>query len=350
MNLKNLWLLVASTAVAFVAGIAIVSYWMVPNPQLEFRGGNFLAFDPEIGMVATPSHYTKRVDGPTPNRGPLIYDIYTDDRSARVDGPEKQKSPEHVDMLAIGCSFTFGHPIQNRDTYSSRLARDLGVTVSDFALPSYGTTESLLMLRRNRDLAPKVVIYGFITAHLDRNILACASSYHPFCLDVAHVDWDEAGRPGIVPPTSNGVQRVYQHMTGPSLNPVTWLSHGVDVIYGKLLLAKDNDHALSREKREEAFAFLFAELQRTVKEMGAELLVVHIPQTYEAPPPELMHHLNGARFLDVAPALKRHHDAGGAALQVVDDGHPNEVAHGIIASEIAGYLRREGLAVPGTAK
>jgi hypothetical protein len=199
------------------------------------------------------------------------------------------------------------------------------------------------MLKRNRGLSPRLVIYGFISAHLDRNVLACAPSYHPFCLDVAHVDWDAAGRPEIVPPSSNGVRRVYQHLTGPSLDPVTWLGHGIDVLQGKIELARDNAHTPDAARREEAFAFLFGQLQRTVKDMGAELLVVHIPTRYEAPPPELLHHLGDARFLDVSPALNRYRAAGGAPLHVVDDGHPNETAHGIIATEVAAYIKREGL-------
>ena len=73
-------------------------------------------FDPEIGIVPKPNARTHRIDGPTPNRGPLVYDIYTDDRGARVDTPG-QNSPGNVDMMVIGCSFTFGHPIQNPDTY-----------------------------------------------------------------------------------------------------------------------------------------------------------------------------------------------------------------------------------------
>ena len=42
------------------------------------------------------------------------------------------------------------------------------------------------------------------------------------------------------------------------------------------------------------------------------------------------------------PAFERHRDPG-EQLYVVDDGHPNEAAHAIIAGEIERYVKRGGL-------
>jgi hypothetical protein len=313
----------------------------VPNPQQVTEGGGFATFDPEIGMVPKPNAKTHRVDGPTANRGPLAYDVYTDDRGARVDGAG-QKSPDRIDMMVIGCSFTFGHPIQNPDTYAARLRRGLGVSVSNFALPGYGTTQSLLMLKRNRDLKPKLVVYGFITAHLDRNVLACAPSYHPFCLDVSHVAWDAAGKPRVAPAWSDGVRRAQQHVDGWSYNPVTWLTHGIDVIRGRLEKSWDDGHFPTPARREEAFAFELHDMQHSVADMGAELIVVYIPWRYEPAPPELIRAIGKTRLLDLTSAFERHR-AAGEELYVVDDGHPNAAAHAIIAEEIERYIRRERL-------
>jgi len=41
-------------------------------------------------------------------------------------------------------------------------------------------------------------------------------------------------------------------------------------------------------------------------------------------------------------AFERHR-AADKQLYVVDDGHPNEAAHGIIADEIGRYIKRERL-------
>jgi hypothetical protein len=341
MDLRNVALAAGSTVLAALVGLWIAAYATVPNPQLVTQGSGFVAFDPEIGMVPKPNARTHRIDGPTPNRGPLVYDIYTDDRGARVDTPG-QKSPSNVDMMVIGCSFTFGHPIQNPDTYAAHLRRDLGVSVSNFALVGYGTTQSLQMLKRNRDLKPKLVVYGFITAHLDRNVMACAPSYHPFCLDVSHVAWDEAGKPRLEPPRSDGVSRAQEHLDRDYYNPAIWLTHGVDVIQGRLEKSWDDDHFPTMARREEAFAFQLHDMQRTVADMGAQLLVVYIPWRYEPAPPELARAIGKTRLLDLTLAFERHRDAG-EQLYVVDDGHPNEAAHAIIADEIERYTRREGL-------
>jgi hypothetical protein len=342
MDLRNASLAAGTTLLAALAGIWVAAYLTVPNPQLVTEGGGFVVFDPEIGMVPPPNAHTRRVDGPTDNRPPLVYDIYTDDRGARVDGPG-QRSPAHIDLMTIGCSFTWGHPLNNADTYAARLRRELGVSVSNFAMSAYGTTQSLQMLQRNRDLAPKLVIYGFITAHLDRNVLACAPTYHPFCLDVSHVAWGETGRPRIEPPFSNGVRRFQQHLDRDYMNPAIWLTHGVDVIFGRLEQAWYYDRIPDNAKREEALAFLLRDMERTVTDMGSELLVVYIPFNFEPAPPELARVIGKTRLLDLAPSFERHRKAGGAPLYVVDDFHPNPAAHALIGDEIARYIRREHL-------
>jgi hypothetical protein len=294
-------------------------------------------------MVPRPSGHTKQVFGPTAGRGPLVNEIYTDGRGARVEGPAEQGRTGPAPIVTLGCSFTWGHGVGGAETYSSRLGRELGVPVSSFAMASYGTTQPLQLLKRNRDLKPRLVVYGFIYAHLDRNVLSCAPSYLPFCLDVAHVGWDEAGKPRVEPPSSDGVRRLQRHIKGDYLNPVTFISHGIDVTMGRVELVRSNHRFPDLARREEAFVFLLADLKRTVAEMGAELLVVHIPTKYEAAPPELVRAIGTTRFIDMTPVFNRHKDSGGPALHIVDDGHPNPLAHSMIADEIARYVRRERL-------
>ena len=343
MDVRNIALTTAATLLALVAGIAVAGYLTVPNPQLVIEGGDFIAFDPEVGMVARPSHHARRIEGATPNRPPLIYDIYTDDRGARVDGPTRQMSPARAEIVTIGCSFSFGHPIANEDTYAARVGRDLGVANSNFALVGYGTTQSLLMLKRNRDLAPKLVIYGFIDTHIDRNVEACAPAYHPFCMDVAHVGWDDGGPPRIVPPLSDGVSRAHVHLAGDYLTPWTWLAHGVDVIWGRLEYAWYRSRIPDHTRKEEAFNFLMRGLEKTVADMGATLLVVYIPANYQAAPAQLARNIGSTRLLDLTAVFVRDREAGGEPLYVVDDGHPTAHAHALIAEEIERYIRREGL-------
>ncbi len=347
MELRSLALAVGFTVASVVAGIWVAAYLTVPNPQMAIEGGNFLAFDPEIGVIARPSHHARRTEGATPNRPALSYDIYTDERGARVDGPAQQRSPGISQIVTVGCSFTWGQPIESHDTYASTVARELGASNENLALAGYATTQSLLMLRRNRDLKPRLVIYGFIYAHLDRNVEACGPTYHPFCMGVSHVAWDADGKPYIAPPLSDGARRAYDHLMGAGWNPLAWLAHGLDVIRGRIEYAWYRSRIPDRSWGEKAFAYLLDEMRRDVADMGAELLVVYIPTGHEPAPPELGRHIGTTRLLDLTEVFERHRREGGAPLYVVDDGHPNEVAHALIAREITRYVRENRLLPAG---
>jgi hypothetical protein len=116
----------------------------------------------------------------------LRYDLYTDSRGARVSRPGEQ-TPGQIDILFIGDSFTWGHGVQNEQTFAAKTANALGLAGANLAMGSYGGPQALQMLRRHRDPRPKLVILAVISDTPRRNISACASSYFPFCLDGSHV-------------------------------------------------------------------------------------------------------------------------------------------------------------------
>lgn len=338
---KTVLLVLVSTAASLLVGIAIASYLTVPRIPLASEGDRLLVFDPEIGATANPSSHARRIYPAVADRQPFAFDIYTDDRGARVDGPG-QRSPGQVDVLTIGDSFTWGYALANEETYARRLARELGTNVSNFAMAAYGTTQSLQILQRNGDLAPKLVVYGIIAHHFERNVSACLPSYYPFCFNASHVTWNEAGEPQIGRPESNGVRRFQRHLAGDFTNPVTWLSHGVDVIRGRIEYGRAAYSTPSDEKKEEALAFLLREMNRSAEEMGAELLVVYLPTNYYSAPEALPRVVGDIRLLDLTEAFQRE-KANGANLYIVGDGHPNQAAHELISQEIAKYVRDNGL-------
>src|SRR6185503_13773498 len=156
-------------------------------------------------------------------------------------------------------------------------------SVANFALASYGTTQSLQILERNLDLRPRLVVYGIIAHHFERSVWPCAPSYYEFCLDVSHVSWDDARQPYIALPFSDGVRR----------------------------------------------------------------LLVFRPTNYYGPPAALPGIIdkvgNGIRYLDLTPAFERNRREGGPNPYIVGDGHPGVAGHALIAAEIAKYVQREGL-------
>ena len=339
---KTVALVLVSTAVSLLAGIAIASYLTVPRIPLLSEGDMLLVFDPEIGARANPSSHAKRIYPAVRDRKTFAFDIYTDDRGARVDGPG-QRSPAQVDVMVLGDSFTWGYALANEETWARHLSRELEASVSNFAMAAYGTTQSLQILRRNGDLAPKLIVYGIIAHHFERNVMPCLPSYYPFCFSASHVVWNDAGKPSIAPPSSDGVRRFQQHLSGDFTNPVTWLSHGIDVIrgrieYGRAAYSTPDDDA----KKEEALAFLLREMERSASEIGAKLLVVYLPTNYYSAPQGLQRVIGDIRLLDLTEAFQRERDKG-ANLYIVGDGHPNQDAHKLISREIAKYVRDNGL-------
>lgn len=342
---KSFLLAVGSTLFATLVGFWVAAYWTVWPAAMSSRGDSMIIYDPEIGMVANRSAYTHRDYPAIGERLHFAYDVYTDDRGARVDKPGL-KSPAHVDIVSLGDSFGWAHGLQNQDSYTSIVSRDLGMSASNFALAAYGSQESLQVLRRNRDLTPKLVIHEVIAHHYWRNVSPCAPSLYAFCLDVSHVAFDAQGKPFLAPPNSNGVYRLETHMRRDWGNPVKWLSHGGDVIYGRVYQAWAEGHMPDDKGQAEAMAYLLREMKRTTDEIGAELLVVFPSTNYYGPPetlPGIAQSL-GIRFLDTTEAFRRHRDAGKPSPYIQGDGHPNEVGHALIAREIEDYLRREKLA------
>lgn len=334
---KTLLLVLVSTAASVLAGIAIAAYLTIPSIPLVSEGDRLLVFDPEIGARANPSSHARRIYPAVRDRQTFAFDIFTDDRGARVDGPG-QRSPAQVDILVVGDSFSWGYALSNPETYSRHLARELGTGVSNFAMAAYGTTQSLQMLRRNGDLAPKLIVYGIIAHHIERNVMPCLPSYYPFCFDASHVTWNAAREPYIAPPQSNGVRRFQRHLSGDYTNPVTWLTHGVDVIRGRIEYAEATYSTPSDQRKEEALGFLLRNMEKSAAAIGAKLLVVYLPTNYYSAPEALPRVIGDIRLLDLTQAFQRERDKG-ANLYIVGDGHPNRAAHELIAREIAKYVR-----------
>lgn len=344
--MKNLVLALASTAITLLVGIEVSAYLTVWPPAMSAVGDGTTVYDPEIGVVARPSAHTRHVYPAIADRAAFAFDIDTNDRGARVDGPG-QRSARQYDIMTVGDSFTWAYALANPDSYAARLGRELGASVANFALASYGTTQSLQILERNLDLKPRLVVYGIIAHHFERNVWPCAPSYYEFCLDVSHVSWDDADRPYIAPPFSNGVRRLQVHQAGDYRSPVRWLAHGADVIFGRLYYAWSRYREPDDAKKAEAMQFLLHRMNRAVAASGAQLLVVFLPTNYYGPPaalPGIVDKVgNGIRYLDLTPAFERNRREGGPNPYIVGDGHPGVAGHALIAAEIAKYVRREGL-------
>jgi lysophospholipase L1-like esterase len=342
--LKNaiFWLLsLLLPLIAAAVGIEVVSYRTIPPLQLTVEGDALNVYDPEIGLVPSPHASSKRVELWPDGKPKLEYHIYTDQRGARVDRPGLVTS-DHMDALFIGDSFTWGAGVEAQDTFADGVASRLGISVLNLSFGGYGTLQALQLLQRNRDLTPRVIVYTVIADHMRRNLAACTSSYYPFCFDDSHVAWVN-GAPKIVAPLSNGPRRFLLHVEAQrhGLWPHVWVAHGLDVIFGRILLARDDTHDPAKQSL--AMKFLLDQMAATAKSMRAELLVVYVP-LYVAgmdlkPAPLAVVEATSAlhvQLLDLTPTF-RQHDA--SSLIIPNDGHPNVAGHALIADKIAEALR-----------
>jgi hypothetical protein len=344
--MKSLILVLVSATIALVLGVWVTAYLTVWPPATSSVGPGIAVYDREIGLVPRPSAHTRRIYPAIADRSAFEFDVYTDDRGARVDGPGR-RSAQRYDLMTVGDSFTWGYALANKDSYAAKLGREVGASVTNLAMASYGTTQSLQLLERNLDLKPRLVVYGIIAHHFERNVWSCAPSYYEFCLDVSRVAWNGDGKPYIAPPFSNGVRRLHVHRTRDYQSPVRWLTHGADVIFGRLYLAWSRQREPGDAKKAEAVQFLLQRMNRAVAASGARLLVVFLPTNYYGPPaplPGIIEKVgNGIRFLDITPAFERNKKKRGPNPYIVGDGHPSLAGHALIAGEIAKYVKQEGL-------
>ena len=306
--------------------------------------------DEEMGYVPIRNGATVRRH----DRAGLVYHVFTSDRRARVNA-RFERTPPTVDLLILGCSFSWGHGVESEDTYGQVLARRRGATVANLAFSAWGTVQAVQMLERNRDLAPHVVIYGFMADHLKRNLMACAPAYGPLCLPFAHVSFGDGGQPQLARPD-------------PSLfeaNRRFWQSFFFTKSMGarQVLAAAQVDwirlrtyHPAPRvdeAAQAQALEYLLRSLGAASHDAGSTLVIVNLPylepgQTPPAPP-ALLHAAqalreSGVEFLDLAPAVKAYYrDPRRPSLRFARDRHPDPAAHRLFAAAIDAFLDARGL-------
>jgi hypothetical protein len=329
----------AALAAAVLVANAYFAYWTIPPLLPLFEGDPLFVFDPEIGYVARPNSSSKWT---VPSAG-IRYSVHTDGRGARVAASTPAK-PSRVDILFLGDSFTWGYGVEHGQTYAAKTIRNLGGDGVNLALPSYGTTQSLLTLQRHRDLAPKLAIFPITRDHLWRNVSPCARSAYPFCLDTAHVALGREGRLYIAPPWSDGVSRFMLQMrwerTG--LDPLTWITHSADVTVARFRYSRADFIASDADLQRVALEYLIEHMAATAAEMKVRLLLVFIPDQSMAPTPEGLGPLAkrlGLPFLDLTAAFAELDPATRQALYIPGDGHPSAAGHALIAREITAFAR-----------
>ena len=339
-----------SAGVAAVAA-ALNAYRYYRAHQSNVVGPSFIMEDGLVGYVQRPHIHNRYTSPPA-------YDVYTDDLGARVARPGV-RSPRKVDLLALGDSFTWGHGVQDESTYLKRLARAKGLTASNVALASYGLTTSYLSFRKFSFLQPRIVIFGFIEDNITRALQPCAPSLSPYCRAVPFVDFDASGTPFLHPPEYRSAD-YYRYMQDVIMDHAFGWK---DIVWGfkrdRLILAGNDRDGINRRyvrnvndaaARQKAVEFIVASLVKDVRDHHAALVLVHIPSMSAVTPLP-------SEFASIMPKWVDNDrvflvdTAGTFAAFVTDhgtrplmaggvDAHPSEIAHEMIAREIAPVIDR----------
>ena len=344
--------LTAAACIGLLAGYYALRVRAYSSLDLVLEGDFPIEADDEIGFVPIRNGSTLRRH---PGIG-LSYHLFTSDRRARVSAAG-EPTPSKVDLLTIGCSFSWGHGVENPETYTALIGRRTGMRVANLAFASYGTVQAVQMLERNLDLRPRVVVYGLIQDHVKRNLSSCAPTYGPACLPVAWVDFDAGGRPFLHPPDREAYafnRRFWDafFFRGPWAQR---LAVAVEADARRIAGGSDH-HADDPPHRQAAAVYLLRRMRAVAAQCGAHLVIVYIPYLERGqtnpPPPALATGLRsvtgeGVTILDLAPVVARYYeDPARPLLRFELDAHPNAAAHALIAAELEGVLRRRGLVSP----
>jgi hypothetical protein len=291
-------------------------------------------------------------------RAGLEYHVFTSDRRARVSRRGERTAPE-VGLLTVGDSFSWGHGVENEDTYTARLAQRWGVPAANLAFSAYGSVQSLQMLQRSLDLRPRLIVYGFIADHMKRNVSPCAPAYGPLCLPVSYMGIGTGGAPVLRRPDLGlfAANRRFwdEFFFAKSIGPrQVWAAAEAEWIrFARTPRPEAPDDPAMRERILER---LIGEMAGAAASAGARLVILNIPYferggtgAMPAPLRDALVRVSAPNLavLDLAPVVERYYARPSAPLLRFDrDRHPNAAAHALIADAVDAFVRDRGLLSP----
>src|SRR5262249_1925771 len=142
------WALMVGGTIAVSALLAVLYFGYqgaaLPRVAFRFAGDWLMERDDEMGFTPVRNAATTIQHLDTDQ----WFHIFNDGRGARVNAPG-ERTPEHVDVMAVGCSFTWGAGVESEDSYPQQLGRMLGASVANFGMGSYGSVQAFQSLVRN---------------------------------------------------------------------------------------------------------------------------------------------------------------------------------------------------------
>ena len=173
------------------------------------------------------------------------------------------KGPGTTRILVLGDSFTFGEDVGDDETYSHQLEALLpGAEVINLGVHGYGHDQMLLYLRQEGiRYRPDIVILGFLTGDMERNVLSFRDYAKPrFVLDGGKL----VLRNSPVPPPADMAAAEKWRPKVADLLTMLWLRY------------RWKSGAISEETRQLTLAIL-DELKSTIEAAGARPAFAYLP-------------------------------------------------------------------------
>jgi hypothetical protein len=303
----------------------------------------FLGFRPyehtDFKVVSQPPHaYTGHTSlGIQLNEG--AFDITINDHLTfhaihQSGGYRKTNEDKHVsqlDVLMLGCSYTYGYGVNDEENFTALLQRRYpNIHIRNAGVVGHGTVQALLLLQEVlKNENPKLVLLNFSSYHLMRNTLSQAYRSHlsigynraspsaqyqmsaanfPFltsCEDsIQQVSWD----------------RIYSHWPG---RESLALVHALQKTYDHLIDDIDNQISVT--------ACLIREIAQLCDEKGISFHIVNLNPSSTTQ--KLRQQVRELSWLDIG-----YHFTDTTMTNYPYDDHPNQKGHEFIANQIDWHL------------
>jgi hypothetical protein len=343
------YVLVVCLSVAGALALWIVPQALYDPPRTPYDVSLFLEENPvvqsdsRVGFVIRPNISVIAF------AGKVAYPVHTDGRSARVDAPGKQ-SPGQVDIITVGCSVSWGDGVENQDTFTSIVARKLGLTAANLSWSSFSGLQAAERITSNIDLKPKYIIYGFFEQHLDRNVRPCSEIRSPICLRRPYITF--ANGPRTVPALadqSDSLAEIRRWYRATAQSTDAFRSRWTDIYWTgrekirQVLTVLEKSADPTDAEKITAQLIVLERMKRQASELGARLIIAYIPLYFtdvKDPADAFVHFAQeqGATLVNLAPAL-RSMKAAGRTIGIPGDGHPTSETHAAFATEILKAVR-----------
>ncbi|MBF0479697.1 MAG: hypothetical protein HQL26_09470 [Candidatus Omnitrophica bacterium] len=305
-------------AALFLAAEVFCRLVKIPYKEREMPPETHVCqFDPLLGWTYESNKEVNYKFGNPPRTVPL----YFDQEGIRVPSAGYQFDLKKPSVLLAGCSFTMGHGVPYEESFAGQLAQDQAFPyqVVNLGVQAYGTDQSLLRLKQLiKKFNTKWVVYTFIDDHISRN-----GNYDRRML------YKKSIFPGTKPLFALDKNKELCLVKNPLLYKNyfnSWFADTIQMRLGRLLglfppMPYDLTEALIRE------------MKRVTEDAGARFVIVDWfiggEKSYG-----FIQNLSGVDVIGTKDIFGTWDDR----FRIKGDGHPNAVAHALIAQKIKKYI------------